>query len=166
MLCEIHILQHYIHKIHTAVWAARYNLTNFSSNFSYFSFHFCFIVKAMWDSMVSLVFAVYIIQFFLACFESLCVCVSALFKDLTSSGFQRKRIVYRNSHQHVCVLFFLVAHASSTFSSVFRKSETPNIGQSFCMENVACLRVKVQWISFLCMHSFAVTITSGPLFSS
>lgn len=65
----------------------------------------------------------------------------------------------------MCALF-LVAHASNTFSSALRKSETPNICQSFCVENVACLTVKVQWISFLCMHSFAVTAKSGALFSS
>lgn len=60
----------------------------------------------------------------------------------------------------------MVAHVSNTFYSALRKSETPNICQSFCVENVAYLTVKVQWISFLCMHSFAVTTRSGALFSS
>lgn len=53
-------------------------------------------------------------------------------------------MVYRKAHQHVCVpFFFLVARASDPFFGALRKkNETPNTGQTFCIENTACRAVR------------------------
>lgn len=69
-------------------------------------------------------------------------CVLTSFKDLTSSCFSRKRVVYRNIHQHVYVLFLFLMFPSPFFCVFRKKSETPNIAQILYMENIGCHAVR------------------------
>lgn len=112
MLPRIQILQHDNHRIHAAeqCWAAMYNFTDFIFLLIYlliFLFSCWFdTLKAMWNNAVSFIFAGCVVRVFLFYFETFSVHVLAFFKNATFICFSRDRMVYRNTHQHVCVPFF------------------------------------------------------------
>lgn len=143
MLYKIKILQHYSHKILATeqCWAAMYNLADFFLLICFIAFFFLILfwhVKASQDTVVSSPFAG--CSFLLILNHSQRVLTS--FRHLTSSCFSRKRVVYRNIHQHVYVLFLLLMFPSPLFSVFRKKSETPNVGQICYMENRACHTVR------------------------
>lgn len=134
LLPRIQILQHDNHRIHAAeqCWAAMYNFTDFIFLLIYlliFLFSCWFdTLKAMWNNAVSFIFAGCVVRVFLFYFETFSVHVLAFFKNATFICFSRDRMVYRNTHQHVCVPFFFFLHVLLTrfFSTLRKKNETPN----------------------------------------